>query len=130
MVVEDCSIVRSTICAILENDGMSRIKSSADLYDGIDLVEKEGPFDLVLLDYNMPGMDGLTGLRRMIEVNGNKPVAILSSGIPLDLAKEAVNSGASGYIPKYLSPQIIAKGIKSMSQGQKFLADYFLTQAA
>ena len=129
LVVEDCSIVRSTFCALLENDGMARIMSSSNLFDGIELVENEGPFDLVMLDFNMPGMDGLSGLKKMIDANGGKPVGLISCGIPFDVVEEAIATGASGYIPKVLPPKMIVEGIRKMSEGQRFHANHFLALA-
>ncbi|MEX2158004.1 MAG: HD domain-containing phosphohydrolase [Dehalococcoidia bacterium] len=56
--------------------------------------------DLVLLDYNLPGEDGLTFLRRLTGVVKLPPVILLTGQGSERLAVEAVRSGASDYVPK------------------------------
>lgn len=129
LVAEDCEVVRTIICALLENDGMARVASTANFTDAMALIEAEGPFDFVLLDFNMPGMEGLQSLDRMIAANGQNPVGLISGGIPFDVVEKAVLRGASGYIPKVLAPRLIVQAIREMSQGQKFEPDHFLTLA-
>ena len=55
---------------------------------------------MVLLDIMLPGMNGLEGLARMRDANGERPVAILSGTTTRDLAEEAIAAGAAGFVPK------------------------------
>ena len=126
LVAEDSVVVRTTISALLESSGIGKVATSPSFYDAIELVEAEGPFDLVLLDYHMPGMESLHGLQRMIVANDMAPVGLISGGIPFDLIEEAVLKGAAGFIPKSLPPRLIVQAVKTMSKGQRYRANHFL----
>lgn len=56
--------------------------------------------DLVLLDMKMPGMDGLTVLRRMAGEKLQVPVIIMTAYGELPVVEEALNQGARGYVTK------------------------------
>ncbi len=128
LVADDSEVVRYTICAYLESDGIENVALSPDLPKALEFVEDDGPFDLVLLDFNMPGMDGLQGLRKMITANQGKPVGLISDGLSFDLVEEAMIHGASGYIPKELEAREITQAIRSMARGTTFHPQYFLSR--
>ncbi len=126
LIAEDCTIVRTTICALLENSGWSHISSSSSFDDAYEMVTNQGAFDLVLMDFNMPGMNGLSGLKKMLEANDSKPVGMISGDMPSELVDESVSLGACGFIPKNLPPRQIIDAIGMMSKGQKFSPDHFV----
>ena len=107
LVADDHDLVRETIALFLKTEGMAEVVSADSLGGALDAISRTGTFDLVLLDYNMPGMSGLDGLRRVIEANDGRPVALLSGTASPQVANEALAAGAAGFIPKTL-------GTKSM----------------
>lgn len=56
--------------------------------------------DLILLEINLPGMDGITALKKFKEIDKKLGVIIISGNTEVELAKEAIESGASDYIMK------------------------------
>lgn len=123
LVADDHDLVRETIAAYLESEGGARVSLAPSLTEALERVAAEGAFDLVLLDYNMPGMDGLRGLARMLEANAGRPVAILSGSGTQTLADEAVASGAAGFVPKTLSSRAMIAAARLMIEGQVFLPE-------
>ncbi|SFP14415.1 response regulator transcription factor [Tranquillimonas alkanivorans] len=123
LVADDHDLVRETIAAYLESEGGARASLAPSLTEALERVAAEGAFDLVLLDYNMPGMDGLRGLARMLEANAGRPVAILSGSGTQTLADEAVASGAAGFVPKTLSSRAMIAAARLMIEGQVFLPE-------
>ena len=129
LVADDHDLVRETISLFLEAEGISDIVSVDSLEAALKAISESGTFDLVLLDYNMPGMDGLTGLHRALEANKNRPVAILSGTASSQVANEAIAAGAAGFIPKTLGSKSMLSAIRFMAAGEVFLPFSFMQQA-
>ncbi|MBE9638999.1 response regulator [Salipiger mangrovisoli] len=128
LVADDHDLVRETIAAFLRSEGIDDVETAATLDEAIALVERGISFDLILLDYNMPGMSGLTGLDRMREVSGGVPVALLSGTATADIAQAAIRSGAAGFIPKTLPSKTIVSAAQVMAAGEIFAPYSFMTQ--
>ena len=115
LLADDHDLVREAIAAFLVSEGEAEVVMSGSLPEAINEVKRKGPFDLVLLDYNMPGMNGLDGLRKMISISEELPVALISGTTTRTLAEEAISEGAAGFVPKTL-------GSKSMISAARFMA--------
>ncbi len=118
LLADDHDMVRETISAYLHSVGGAEVTSSVNLTDALDQIDKIGPFDLVLLDYNMPGMFGLEGLARALKGNGGKGVAILSGSAPTHTAQDALDAGAIGYLPKTMGAKSLLNTVRFMSAGE------------
>lgn len=68
---------------------------------------REGPWDAVLLDQRMPGMDGLEVLRRLREGDPAACVVMVTAYASLDLAVEAMKAGASDFLRKPMTPETL-----------------------
>ncbi len=120
LLADDHDLVRDTLAAFLENEPDLGVCTAANLNDALAIVAAEGAFELVLLDYTMPGMDGLIGLTKMIAANAGKPVAILSGTADRNVAEQAIKAGAVGFVPKTLAAKSIVSAVKFMASGEVF----------
>ncbi|MDE9450232.1 response regulator transcription factor [Aliiroseovarius sp. Z3] len=128
LIADDHDLVRDTIAMFLEAEGMAEIVSVENLDAAVQAADASGSFDLVLLDFNMPGMDGLQGLTRMKEANDGCPVAILSGTATPRIAKDALAAGAAGFVPKTLGAKSMVSAIRFMVAGETFLPYDFMQQ--
>jgi two-component system, NarL family, nitrate/nitrite response regulator NarL len=120
LLADDHDLVRDTLAAFLEMEPGLGVRTAANLTDALGLVAEEGAFELVLLDYTMPGMEGLTGLTKMIAANKGKPVAIVSGTADRNVAEQAIKLGAVGFVPKTLAAKSIVSAVKFMASGEVF----------
>lgn len=121
LLADDHDMVRETISAYLQSEGGATVTSAVDLPGALGEIADNGPYDLVLLGYNMPGMNGLAGLGTALEANGGKGVAILSGSAPARTAKEALDAGAIGFIPKTMGAQSLLNAVRFMSAGEIYV---------
>lgn len=73
--------------------------------------------DLVLLDMNLPGVHGLSGLPMLQARFGQAPVVIVSAQDDEHLVQEALTRGASGFLSKTAPPEQLAQALRDISQG-------------
>jgi len=121
LLADDHDLVRETIGAFLTAEGLADVHGAGSLDEAISAFRSWGPFDLVLLDLNMPGMGGLDGLDRMITVAGDVPVAMISGVAQLDKVQAAIEAGARGFLPKTISANSIAAAIRFMAAGEIYM---------
>ncbi len=118
LLADDQELVREAIAAFLRLEPEFSVDVAADLADATELLRRNGAYDLVLLDYMMPGMNGLAGLRTMRALQGGKPVAILSGSAPRHVAEQAINEGAAGFLPKTMSTKSLLAAARFMADGE------------
>ncbi len=120
LIADDHDLVRETLASFLQSEGISEVATVATLDEAIRASTDSGSFDLVLLDYSMPGMNGLEGLALMSAANRGRPVAILSGNASRSLAEQAIRAGAAGFVPKTLASRSMVSAGKLMASGEIF----------
>lgn len=107
LIVDDEADVRKTLTDILRAmrypDTLD-IEGVADGRDGLDAVVRQRP-DLVLLDLQMPRMNGLMLLKQIRDVEPRLPVIVISATQENKLSSEALRQGAVAYLPKPFDPR-------------------------
>ena len=102
LVVDDEEIVRRSYVRALSGEHCS----VASVWNGKDALQvmEQHPFDVVLLNQRMPGMDGLTVLKTIKEKWPESEVIVITGYPAVDSAKEAVSLGAYDYLAKPIGP--------------------------
>jgi DNA-binding NarL/FixJ family response regulator len=81
----------------------------------------ESEIDLALLDLNMPGSDGLNALKEIKGAHPAVPLAVLSGMDDPVLIRDAIDEGASGFVPKASSSEVLVAALKLILAGGVYL---------
>ncbi len=127
LLADDHDLVRETIALFLQSEGVTEVCTASSLDEAMAQVRDSGSFDLILLDYKMPGMNGLAGIAKMKDCNDGKPVAVLSGSASPAVARDAIAEGAVGFVPKTLGAKDMVNAIRYMADGGTFLPASFMT---
>lgn len=117
--VDDSRATRQFIRNAIDVLGFDFLEA-CDGADGLAVLEKEGPVDLILLDWNMPVMDGITMLKALKADDRFKeiPVTMVTTEIERHKVITAVEQGAKNYVMKpFTQEDLIAKILESLGMG-------------
>lgn len=120
LLADDHDLVRDTLKLFLQAKGLGPITVAGSVAGAEAALAEAGatPFQIVLLDYDMPGMNGLEGLRRIIQLAAPVPVALLSGTAPAQVARYAIAEGARGFLPKTMPAAALAAAIQLIIGGE------------
>ena len=119
LVADDHKLVREGIVKLL--GFYEELEVIGEAKDGLETVEKirnEFP-DLVLLDLNMPRMNGIDTIKKIKEIAPNIRVLILTIHDDEEYIYEVTKAGAEGYIQKDIEPDELRNSIKKVMNGNK-----------
>lgn len=102
VVVDDDSMMREMLKLILRGDGYSVVGEASNGNGAIEQCKKLAP-DLVLLDINMPEMDGMQALEGIRNACPKTVVVMVSAEATMDRVREAIKKGAAGFVVKPLN---------------------------
>ncbi len=121
LVADDHEMILDIARMYLDQQGDMSVVTVMDLDAALAAFRDGGPFDIVLLDYQMPGMDGLNGLVKMVSLAEDRPVAIITGNPTRNLMKQALDAGAAGIISKSLPIRSLANSIRFIHSGETYM---------
>jgi DNA-binding NarL/FixJ family response regulator len=119
LIVEDHPLFREGLMQLLQlrlHECDFLAVSSAE--EGLAEAARRPPPDAIVLDLNLPGMDGLSALRRFSSEFAQIPVVVISGDDSAETAERAVAQGARAFIPKSLPGSGIVQGIEHALHGR------------
>lgn len=122
-VVDDQALVRGGFAVMLDlQDDIEVVAEAGDGEAAIEIARIHRP-DVVLMDIRMPGMDGIAATKIIVDT-ADWPVAvlILTTFDPDEYVFRALQSGASGFVLKDISPEDLVAAVRTVTEGGALLA--------
>jgi two-component system nitrate/nitrite response regulator NarL len=122
VLADDHRLVVEAIQSLLSSlDPEIEVVQAANFSEAIKKLAEENVVDLVVLDLNMPGMNGVEGIRIMGEKHPQLPVVILSGQASAEEVREVLQAGARGFIPKDLGGKGMLRALELVLSGEIFV---------
>lgn len=122
LVVDDHTLFRDALVQYLERaEPDIGLNVAKDFYEAESILSKDSLYDLVLLDFKMPGMKGHEGLKTLKNKYPDLRIALMSGVAEPEDVTKSMDIGAAGYFPKTLSGKALLKAIQSVLSGDRFI---------
>lgn len=121
LLVDDHSMIREGLKQLLELDGDIKVVGEAGNGEmGLRLIDSLQP-DVVLLDINMPEVNGLEVLEKLRNKGSKQKVLILTIHNEVEYLMKAIEIGVSGYVLKDSESAVLKKAIYAVKSGENFI---------
>lgn len=122
LIGDDHLLFREGLRRLLEQLSAEATFADASTFDEmVAAVEGEDSFDLILIDLQMPGWPGFSGIERICATVPDTPLVVVSASESQSDVRAALDAGASGYIPKSSSVKIMLSALNLVLAGGIYL---------
>lgn len=111
LLVDDSKTMRNIQKSILAQMGHEEIEEACDGLDALSKVANFSP-DLLLVDWNMPNMDGLTFVKEYRSNGGTSPIMMVTTEAEKSRVIEAIKAGVNNYVVKPFTPDVLSQRIE------------------
>ena len=120
LIIDDYGPWRRALISILKKQ--KDLQVIGEVPDGLEAVQKVQQLnpDLILLDIGLPGLNGIEVARQLRKVAPGSKILFVSQNRSADIAREALNTGAGGYIVKSDAATELLPAIKAVLEGKQF----------
>jgi two-component system nitrate/nitrite response regulator NarL len=117
VLADDHAMLREGLRGLLQQHGIEVLAEAADGQTAIELTQNCQP-DVLLLDINMPGMNGLQAAKCVKQLKLNTKVVMLTMSDAEDDMRAALDAEVSGYISKTASPTMLENALRLVVEGE------------
>lgn len=122
LIADDHPLFRDALHQVVtEVSDAAIVVEAHDFTQALALLAQSESFDLILLDLNMPGMEGFTSLLRLRDENPDTPVVVVSASEDSGIIERAMTCGAAGFIPKSTPKDEMIAAIRVVMAGGEYL---------
>jgi DNA-binding NarL/FixJ family response regulator len=118
VLADDHGVIRDGLGRLIASfDDIELVGVAADGAEAIAVAAEQAP-DVVLMDLDMPGVDGIEATRRVLEDRPGTAVLVLTSFSDRPRILGAIEAGACGYLLKDVAAEEVAEGIRAAARGE------------
>lgn len=127
ILADDHALVREGLKPFLQELAETVEVFEAESFDRAMVASRNASdLSLIILDLGMPGMNGLSGIRQIMESNHETPVVILSGTHDQSLILKAFNMGIAGFIPKSAGSAVMLSALNLVMAGERYIPSQIL----
>ncbi|KMK67483.1 response regulator transcription factor [Puniceibacterium sp. IMCC21224] len=127
LVVDDhplfCDALTMTLQSIAD---FTTIRSAGTLESALAVLHQEPGISMILLDLNLPDVNGLDGLVRLRNAAPRAAIIIASSMADNRMISHALKAGANGFVPKHSQRSVFRRAFEAVAAGQPFVPDGYI----
>jgi len=127
LVVDDhplfCDALTMTLRSIPE---IQTVRAASLLSEALKLIEGGATFNIVLLDLNLPDVNGLDGLIRLRNLAKDVPILVVSSMADNRMISSVMRAGAQGFVPKHSKRETFLSAFTALARGETFVPSDFV----
>jgi len=121
LIVDDhplfCDALSMTLKAFV---GIAEIDTADRLEQALTRLEAGAAPDVIVLDLNLPDVNGMDGLVRLRKATGNTPIVVVSSMSDAKVIGAALKAGAAGFVPKHSQREVFRAAFGAIGKGQRY----------
>ena len=122
LIADDHSLVRKSIRVLLESQkDMEVVATAVNGQEAVQLAQDHAP-DIIVMDINMPQMDGIHATERIRALNLPSRVILFSMNVSAVLIQQAIKKGVSGYVMKQDAVKELPKAIRTVQQSLRYFS--------
>lgn len=130
LIADDHDLLAEMLETFLKSSGFKNTARAKSLDEALETISNTGSFDIVLLDWDMPGMDGILGIEKAVAANKNGAVVIFSGYVRQEVIFRALEIGARGFIPKTVTAKSMTNALRFIATGEVYLPSFIAESMA
>lgn len=127
LIADDHVLVRDAVASALKLQGAFDCEAADSYASTMELLDRNDPFDITMVDLNMPGMEGVRSLEEIIKDKSAGAVILFSGFVTKDFVMRSIAAGARGFVPKTLKLSALGSALRFVASGEIFVPMSFLT---
>lgn len=126
IVVDDHEFFRKGLVMVLNK--FKFVEVVAEATNGLEFLAalEKTPADIVLMDMNMPGMNGADATRKALSLFPNLKIVVLSSNEDEASLETMIEAGVKGFLLKNIDKDILTRALQAVSQDKPFFSEEFM----
>ena len=130
LIVDDHALVAGTLTLLLEDrDPEADVHTAATADAALELVDREGDADLLILDLSLPGVTGTELMEEIVRRQPMLKILVVSGLADQESIMRVLQLGAAGFVPKSLDTELLSSAIDFVLKGGVYIPSKLLTES-